>query len=231
MRAVPMACGGGHAGESLESTAALVRALKVVAGGTIDEQHEWLRALRDVVQNAFVGGDAKIEKRVGEPDLILERGEVAALVAGDGGGDGIESVETEIGAVREVVQEAGVENVLGRDVVLQAEKIVAGPVLPGVGAGGLLLYDGENVLDADGIGKPETAAKDGTGKRETRIPIAEVKAFLNVDAGNGIGGAETPLVVAIRSFEAEDIRAGVGIGGTEAAGLDFGGARGVDVEA
>jgi len=57
-----------------------------------------------------------------------------------------------------------------------------------------------------------------------------VNAFLNVDAGGGIGGAETPAVVAIGSIETENVCAGMSVACAEAAGLDFGGACGVDVE-
>ena len=163
--------------------------------------------------------------------MVFERGEVAPLVAGDGGGDRIESIEAEVGAARDVVEKAGVENVLGRDVVLEAEEIVTGPFFPSVGAGGLAFDDGESVLNADRIGKPKAAALDGSRESETRIPVAEVNAFLDVDAGSGIGGAEAPAVVAIGSVEAENVCAGMSVACAEAAGLDFGGARGVDVEA
>src|ERR1700686_3491600 len=57
-----------------------------------------------------------------------------------------------------------------------------------------------------------------------------MEAVVNIDSGGGIGGAEAPAVVAIGSFEAEDVCAGMSVGGSEAAGLDFGGARGIDVE-
>ena len=123
------------------------------------------------------------------------------------------------------------ENVLGSDVVLEAEEIVAGPVFRGVGAGGLLIDDDEGVLEADGIGEPETAALERAGEVEARIPVSQMDAFLNIDAGNGVGGAEAPAVVAVGSFEAEDVCAGVGIACAEIGGLDFGSAGGVDVEA
>ena len=187
--------------------------------------------MRDVIEDAFIGGDTEIEKRVGEPDLVFERGEVAPPVAGDGGGDRVESIEAEIGAARDVVEKAGVEDVLGSDVVLETEEIVTCPFFPSVGAGGLAFDDGECVLNADRIGKPKAAALDGSREIEARIPVAEVNAFLDVDAGSGIGGAEAPAVVAIGSVEAEDICAGMSVACAEAAGLDFGCTRGVDVEA
>src|ERR1700674_4581128 len=58
-----------------------------------------------------------------------------------------------------------------------------------------------------------------------------MNALVNIDAGGGIGGAEAPAVVAIGGFQAEDVCAGMSVGGAEAAGWDFGGARSVDVEA
>src|SRR5277367_5391832 len=56
-------------------------------------------------------------------------------------------------------------------------------------------------------------------------------AFLDVDAGSGISGTEAPAVVAVGSVEAENICTGMSVACAETAGLDFGGARGVDVEA
>ena len=163
--------------------------------------------------------------------MVFYGGEVALLVAGDSGGDGIESVEADVGFVGAIVEVGGVQNVLGRDVVLEAKEIVAGPVFPGVGFIGEAFDDDEGVLKADGIGEPKAAALDGTGKREARIPVAEVDAFLDVDAGNGVSGAETPAVVAVGSFEAENVCAGVGVACAEIRGLDFGSAGGVNVEA
>lgn len=87
------------------------------------------------------------------------------------------------------------------------------------------------MLKADRIGKPKTAALDGAGESETRIPVAEVDALLNVDAGRGIGGTEAPAVVAIGSFEAKNVCTGVGVTRAEISCLDFGSARGVYVEA
>jgi len=93
-----------------------------------------------------------------------------------------------------------------------------------------LLDDIEGVLDADSIRKPNAAALDGSGKGDARIPVPQMSAFLDVDSGDGIRGAEAPPIVAVRSFETENARAGVGVACAEAAGLNFGGARGVDVE-
>ena len=55
-------------------------------------------------------------------------------------------------------------------------------------------------------------------------------AFLNVDAGGGIGGAEAPAVIAFGSFQAEDVGSGMRRGGADVTGLDFRGASGVHVE-
>lgn len=231
MRAMPVARCGDDVGDGLQALAALMKALKIISRGAVDEEDVRLGAERDVIESAVISGHAQLEERVVKPDLIFERGEVALLLAGDGGGDGVERVEAEIAVAGAVVKEGGVEDVLGRDVVLEAKQIVASPFLRSVGAGGLLFDDGERVLNADGIGEPEAAAKNGAGESEAGIPVAEVDAFLNVDAGSGIGGAEAPLVVAVGSFEAENVCAGMRVAGAEAAGLDFGGASGVDIEA
>jgi len=69
-----------------------------------------------------------------EPELIFQRDEASALAGGDGGRLRIEGVQTEVGVVGAVVEEAGVKDVPGCEVVLQAKEIVAGPLFPGVGA-------------------------------------------------------------------------------------------------
>ena len=56
MRAVPVASCGGHAGGSLEATAALMEALEIIAAGAVDEEDEGLGALGDEVEGAGVGG-------------------------------------------------------------------------------------------------------------------------------------------------------------------------------
>ena len=139
MSAVPVASCGGHARDSLQAASDLVEALEIIAGRAVDQEDVSLRALRDVVEDAFIGGDAEIEERVGEPDLVFERAEVTVLVAGDGGGDRIESIEAEVGAARDVVEKTGVENMLGRDVELETKKIVSGPFFPSVSARRLAL--------------------------------------------------------------------------------------------
>jgi len=60
---------------------------------------------------------------------------------------------------------------------LQAKQIVASPFLRSVGPGGLLFDDRERVLQADRIREPKTAALDRPGNRESRIPVAKVRAF------------------------------------------------------
>ena len=139
-----------------------MEALEIVARGAVDEKDVGLRALRDEGKDAFIGGYAEIEERVGEPDLVFERAEVAVLIAGDGSGDGVESIQAEVGAACDVIEKTGVENVLGSDVVLETEEIVSCPFFPSVGAGGLAFDDGEGVLDADRIGKPKATALDGS---------------------------------------------------------------------
>ncbi len=94
------------------------------------------------------------------------------------------------------------QNVFWAEVVLQAEKIVSGPLRGRVGVIGQLSDQGKGVLQADGIGKPKTAALDGTGKSKTRIPVSQAHAVLNIDARHWIGCAEAPFVVAVRRFQA-----------------------------
>ena len=228
---MPVTRGSGHAGGGLVAASFLMEALEIVAGGTVDEEDEGLVALRNEVECAVIDGEADVEEGIGEPDLILDGEEGALLIGGDGSRDGVDSVETVVGVAGAVVEESGVEDVLGGDVVLEAKEIVASPGFARVCAGGLLIDDHVDVLNADGIGEPETAALEGTGEVEARVPVAEMDAFLNVDTGKRVGGAETPAVVAVGSFEAEDAGAGVGVTGAEIGGLDFGGAGGVDVEA
>src|ERR1700723_2599729 len=112
MSAVPVARGGGHTGGGLVAAAAPLEAPGIVARGTVDEEDEGLRALGDVVESAGVGGDAEIEEGVGEPDLIFCGGEETLLVAGDGGGNGIEGVEADVGVAGAIIEKSGVEDVL-----------------------------------------------------------------------------------------------------------------------
>src|ERR1700676_73559 len=231
MSAVPVARCGDHLDNGLQAAAVLMEALEIVSGGAVHEQDVGLHAVRDEVEGAVIGGDAEIEERVGKPELVFERGEIALLLASHRGGNGIEGVEADVCVVGAVIEKAGVENVLGGDVVLEAEESVCRPVFPSVGAGGQFFDDSKSVLEADRIGKPEAAVLDGAGEIESWVPVPEVEAMVNINAGCGIGGTEAPAVVTIRGFEAEDVCAGMGVRGTEAAGLDFGGARGIDVEA
>src|SRR4029077_15407959 len=99
MSAVPVSRRGDHVDGGLQTATALVETLEIIAGGTVDEQHVGLRAFRDEVERAVIGGGTEIEKGVGKPDLVFERCEVALLVEGDGGGDWIEGVEADVCAV------------------------------------------------------------------------------------------------------------------------------------
>src|SRR5579864_1101991 len=86
------------------------------------------------------------------------------------------------------------------------------------------------MLHADGIRKPESPLLDGSGKSEPRIPVAQVNALLNVDAGTGVGRSEAPAIVTIRGLQAQNAGAGVRVSGANPARLDFGRSRGVHVE-
>jgi hypothetical protein len=112
----------------LQAAAAPIEALEIVAGRAVDEEDVGLRAVGDEVESAVIGGNAEIEERVVEPDLIFEGGEVTLLLAGDRGRDRIEGVEADVCVVGAVIEEGGMENVFGRDVVLEAEEVVACPV-------------------------------------------------------------------------------------------------------
>src|SRR5437016_5159100 len=80
--------------------------------------------------------------------------------------------------------------------------ILAVPFTGRVGVSGQLSDQGKGVLQADRIGKPKTSALDGTGKRETRIPVSQTHAVLNIDARHWIGCAEAPFVVhGVADFE------------------------------
>src|ERR1700676_2072598 len=127
MNAVPVTRCGDHLDNGLQAATVLVEALEIVAGRAVDEEDIGLRAVGYEVQSAVIGGDAEIEKRVVEPDLIFEGGEIALLLAGHRGGDGIEGVEADVCVVGAVVEKGCVENVFGSDVVLETEEIVCRP--------------------------------------------------------------------------------------------------------
>ncbi len=179
----------------------LAQLLEIVAARAGNQQNEGLRALRCVIEYAAVGGDSEFKERALKPYLIFQGNESAALIGGNRGGLWIERVQTKIGIVGAIVKKTRVQNVLWRDVVLQPQKIVAGPLLIGVRAPRLLLDDAEGMLHGNRIRKPKPPVLDWSGEREPRIPVSEVRAFLNVDAGSGVGGSESPPVIAVGSFE------------------------------
>ena len=111
--------------------------------------------MRSVVEHTAVSGHAQFEQRVVQPNLVLERNEIAALLGGHGGGLGIKRVQAKIVVVSSVVEIAGVQNVFRSDVVLQTDQVVSGPLFESVGIRRESPDHPEGMLDADGIGKPE----------------------------------------------------------------------------
>src|SRR5215469_382566 len=204
MSAMPVARGSHQVRKSLEPPAALAPLLKIIAAGTVNEKDVGLRSLRRVVEHAAVRGDAEFKERFVQPDLILQGNKTAALIGGDRGGLRVECVQAKVTVGCAIVKHARMQDVLWREIVLQAEKVVSSPFLESVGAGPQLFDDTKSMLDAYGIGKPKASSFEGPGKSKSRIPVSEVRAFLNIDAGERIGGAEAPSVVTIGSFEAKD---------------------------
>ena len=60
MGSVPMARGSGDAADSLQAASALMQALKIVAGGAVDEQNVGQSTLRGVIEQAAVGSQTEI---------------------------------------------------------------------------------------------------------------------------------------------------------------------------
>src|SRR5438270_10829918 len=133
--------------------------------------------------------------------------------------------------IRAIVENARVQDMFRRKVVLQAQEIVSGPLFVSVGVRRKLLHDAKGMLHALGIGKPKASPLDGAGKGKPRIPVSQVRAFLNVDPRSRVSRSETPAVIAIGSRKAKDAGAGVRIRGRNIAGLDFNGPRGIHVAA
>src|ERR1700722_11452036 len=119
---MPVARCGDHLGHGLQAATALKEALEIIAGRAVDEKDVGLRAVGEEAESAVIGSDAEIEERVVEPDLIFDGGQVTLLFAGDRGRDGIEWVEADVAVVGAVIEEGGMEDVFGCDVVLQAEE-------------------------------------------------------------------------------------------------------------
>src|SRR5437764_11591656 len=86
------------------------------------------------------------------------------------------------------------------------------------------------MLHADGIGKPEAATLEGTRKSKPRIPISQVDAMLNIDAGSRVGRSKAPAVISVGSLEAQDASAEVRVSRPNPSGLAFCGACRVSVE-
>src|SRR5690348_3324944 len=97
------------------------------------------------------------------PELILQRNEAASLVGGDGGRLRVQRVEPKIRIARAVVEKARVQNMFRREVVLQPQEIVSGPLLECVGVRRKLFHHTERMLQADRIGKPKAAADERSG--------------------------------------------------------------------
>src|SRR5258708_16719762 len=91
-----------------------------------------------------------------------------------------------------VVQKTAVQNVLWAEVVLQADKIIAGPLRGSVGVIGQLPHQREYVLQADGIRKPEAAPHDGARESKARIPVSQSHTILNITTWDHIGPTEPP---------------------------------------
>src|SRR5438309_5686024 len=102
---------------------------------------------------------------------------------------------------------------LWAEVVLQAQKIIAGPLRGSVCVRGQFSDQRKSVLQADRVGKPESATLDGTRKCKTRVPISQAHALLNIDAGNWIRSPKAPLVIAVGRFQTSYARAGVRVAG------------------
>src|SRR4029077_13533707 len=153
--------------------------------------------LREKILRLAVCRDTKVDQRVIQPNLVSHRNKRARLVQVERGGFRVQRIQAKAHVLRAVVEKSPMKNVLRTEVVLQAQEVVAGPLRRGVGVIGQLADQRKCVLQADGIRKPEAAVLDGARKRKTRIPVSQAHALLNVDAGDWIGGADAPLVVAV----------------------------------
>src|SRR5262249_35003660 len=157
-------------------------ALEEIAGSAIDQQDVGLGALGLEVHDTGIRGEAELEERVVEPELILERNKRPPALAVDGGRFRVERVEPEIAVFGAIVECVDTQDMFRRDVVLEAQEIVARPLRPRVGAGRLFLYHGKRVLQAHRVGEPEAAAFYWSRNGQAWIPVAQMGSILDVDA-------------------------------------------------
>src|SRR5260370_23682575 len=171
MCSMPVPGYSGQTSHGLNAAAVLMQVLEIVAARAVGMQHERLGALRNVFEDATIRRDSEFEKRVPQPYLILERTECPVLFRSHRRRLRIQSIQAEVCAMRSVIEETRVQNVLWCDVVLQSQKIVSRPFHKSIGAPGLLFDDPKGMLHADRIGKPKAPLLDGSGKGQPRIPV------------------------------------------------------------
>src|SRR5262249_52002601 len=134
MRAVPVARSSYHVRDGLQAATSLLQVLKVISGGLVDEKDVGERALRSEIEHAAVLSDAEFKECFVKPDLVFQGNKGAALIGGRRGGLRVEGVQAQVIVGGAIVEQTCVQDVLGREVVLQAEKVVSCPFFESVGA-------------------------------------------------------------------------------------------------
>src|SRR5205807_7528713 len=107
------------------------------------------------MQHAVIGPDSQFKERFVKPNLIFQGNETASLIPGDRSRLRVERVEAQIVVIRAIVENARVQDMFRRNVVLQAQEIVSGPWFVGVGVRSKPLYDAKSMLHAHGVEKPK----------------------------------------------------------------------------
>ena len=136
--------------------------------------------------------------------LVLEVDEPLAHAAVGGGLNGIEGAQAVARRDPEAGQEAGVEDVGGREIELGAKQIGGAPARVAVLTGGEFVDDGLVVLRIQAVGEPGAAPFERPGEFEARRPAGDGQALAILEAGDEIGYGIAEAVVAGRGLESQD---------------------------
>ncbi len=163
-------------------------------------------------------------------NLILRRGEVQILPPVDGGLDGIEKGESIAVFVDKVHEQAAGKDIRGREIHLQARQIAAGQSAAAVLAPRQPADRIHAVEAVEGVVEPRPALGDGSGDFDARRPFFEMQAALGVEAGDKVGGAESPAVVAHSGLDIHRSGRSASFVGGVARAVDVDGTHGFDIQ-
>src|ERR1700722_9362209 len=174
--------------QSLIARGGLHRVLKIITTESLRRNHIQILALRTLAPKKIVVSITEFdESAVAEILLVLDAGEVLVGMQVGCSRDGIERPESHATFVIDAREEVGEENIGGRQVHLRVQEIAAGPAAAGILTAGKSGYHGFAIFRLQSIGEPGASADNRAREAETRIPVSQVDAVLDIDTGNEVG--------------------------------------------